>query len=424
MELILDYLTVFAEGYLLLWFYDIFIGRKCGNRILFSFVYSAILTLLGYITDYHIISSFIPFIFIICYGISYKHTPFKQVVSISIISLLNTVIINALYVLISTYFFSNPDMFVNHELPFYTYFVSFTCKFTIYIECLYLSKYLDKSFFVDKKFVAICISYSLITMYLCVFLINKYIMGDIDMNFVSRLFIFVVGSHLFIHYSIIVLTKTIRENEKQKLVIDTIEHDKVFYTMMDEKINEIRALKHDYSNNLMIIYDMVRDNDIYHAKEYLKKLEIDEVPSTIKTENRIINHILNNKINYAKKQGIKVRYKINGTNYNYIDIVDLSTILSNLIDNAIEATMRVENKTIDINLEFIYEDVSNIIISNSSLPLAYNKLGQIISSKGNGKRIGVGLQSIKERVDRYNGEDILKYEDGVCTHLCILYNNL
>ena len=78
----------------------------------------------------------------------------------------------------------------------------------------------------------------------------------------------------------------------------------------DEEIKKLhdnmRLLKHDMKNHLMVIASYLSSEDMVAAKEYISKIldKLNSIHSYIETGNALLNHILNEKLEYAKKAGI------------------------------------------------------------------------------------------------------------------------
>jgi len=102
--------------------------------------------------------------------------------------------------------------------------------------------------------------------------------------------------------------------------------------------------------------------------------------------------------------------------------VDLAAILGNLLDNAIEATNRaktVPTKEISINIK--YNDNKIYIQINNTSDKSKQDFSQkiVISEKGS-NRFGIGITSIKERVERLKGYYDFKYDAGYFKAFIIL----
>lgn len=65
--------------------------------------------------------------------------------------------------------------------------------------------------------------------------------------------------------------------------------------------------------------------------------KLNAVHSYIETGNSLLNHILNEKLNMAREKGISVKAEIENPSFKKMESLDFSALLSNILDNAIEA---------------------------------------------------------------------------------------
>ena len=135
----------------------------------------------------------------------------------------------------------------------------------------------------------------------------------------------------------------------------------------------------------------------------------------LNVENTIIKAVLYNKGQRAEKLGVQYTYNIK-SNFKDIslDNSELTVILSNLLNNAIEATSMIKKKELEVILE---EDNRYYIINvkNRTEGLKGEDLSNIFkmgySTKGEGR--GYGLYNVKNIVDKYRGKIQLSLEEDI-----------
>ena len=191
--------------------------------------------------------------------------------------------------------------------------------------------------------------------------------------------------------------------------------DQVSYYQKIEKNNqEIRTMKHDMKNHLICIESLLRNMELDKLENYIKEIreEISKEEYLIHTGNIIVDAILNEKTQKAREKSIEVSCKFKNVEMLNINLVDLCTILGNSIDNAIEACELIKDgkKRIQINLiyqagYFIYE------ITNTMQETILDK-EHLVTLKQDKKNHGLGINSIKQRVDKYNGDFRIITEDN------------
>ena len=108
-------------------------------------------------------------------------------------------------------------------------------------------------------------------------------------------------------------------------------------------LEKISTLKHDMKNHLLYLFSMHKDKDYTGAgkylERYLKDIESEEI---VLIKNTFLGAFINSKISQAKKKHIPVRAEINVNKEILIENFDMSVVLGNILDNAVEANLSVE----------------------------------------------------------------------------------
>lgn len=102
---------------------------------------------------------------------------------------------------------------------------------------------------------------------------------------------------------------------------------------------QMRGWKHDFHNHIQVIKAFIAMNQIEELMEYCDQLDKDltTVDQVIKTNNVMVDAVLNSKLSLAKAKAIEVHAKATVPNEMSITTVDLCVLIGNLLDNAIEA---------------------------------------------------------------------------------------
>ncbi|MDD6794411.1 MAG: GHKL domain-containing protein [Clostridiaceae bacterium] len=168
---------------------------------------------------------------------------------------------------------------------------------------------------------------------------------------------------------------------------------------------DMRGWKHDFHNHLQVIKAHISLNNLAELDSYVDKLigNFNNLDFLIKTGNITTDAILNSKISLAR--GNKIKLDITATVPRELNVsdVDLCVIVGNLIDNAIEACLKIN----DINRRFIriYIGILKkqlyISITNSTCEKKRNLSNVFVSIKG--VNHGLGLKRIDSTVKKYGG---------------------
>ena len=189
---------------------------------------------------------------------------------------------------------------------------------------------------------------------------------------------------------------------------------------LENAYNRTRTFRHDIKNHLLTMNILAENGDIDEIKKYLKEMSgiIDESSYVRITGISAVDAILNEKLYEAQSYNITTNYDVMNMEKNSIKPVDMCIILSNALDNAIEA-----NQTIDdpdgryIKLK-MYGDGPYTVISvmnpTDKIPVKSSGNSYITSKKDN-ENHGFGLKSIENTAKKYDGEMLTKCEDSVFT---------
>ena len=154
--------------------------------------------------------------------------------------------------------------------------------------------------------------------------------------------------------------------------------------------------------------------NIKELEEYVNLLE-EKKPieqATIDTKHVIVNAILNTKCEEMQSKDILFVSKINDLSELTIRDDDLVVLLSNLLNNAIEACEQSSDKIIKMKFEI---EGNQIILSvkNSIVGLPTQVDGKIVTSKtDHPEEHGIGLKNVEEVVEKYDGAYALKFDEG------------
>jgi len=186
---------------------------------------------------------------------------------------------------------------------------------------------------------------------------------------------------------------------------------------------DFRRLKHDLKNMLYQVYSSIENKDYDNAIERLEKIMGENLVSQSSLSGITeIDYLLASKL--RKMDSLNIKHDVvlqlpKDIELNEISI-DFSAILGNLIDNAIEAVLRLDKILSPIIIKIIYRnDKINCSIENPSQEVGLDfDEDYIKSSKSN--RYGVGISSIKMRVKKLKGFCHFKYENGFFKSLVII----
>lgn len=181
---------------------------------------------------------------------------------------------------------------------------------------------------------------------------------------------------------------------------------------------QTRGWRHDYHNHIQTMKAHLAMGRLEELDAYLNELDQDltSVDTVIKTGNVMIDAILNSKISLAKQRGIAVDAKaiVPKELNTAISEVDLSLIIGNLMDNAMEACMRVEDaaqRFIRVYIDILKGQLYIYVMNATAGTL--KRVGRTYETVKNSRHHGFGLMRIDKVVDRYRGYLERQDEEGV-----------
>ncbi len=179
---------------------------------------------------------------------------------------------------------------------------------------------------------------------------------------------------------------------------------------------QMRGWRHDYHNHIQAVKAHLQLEQYAEIGAYLDKLDTDltSVDTVMKTGNVMVDAILNSKISLAVAKKISVNAKAIVPKELSISEIDLCIIIGNLLDNAIEACLKLPNETdrfiriyIDILKEQLYISVTN------SVGGEVKKSGRIYFTTKEKDGHGFGLLRVDKIANKYRGYVNRQNEDGV-----------
>lgn len=179
---------------------------------------------------------------------------------------------------------------------------------------------------------------------------------------------------------------------------------------------QTRAWRHDYHNHIQTMKAHLALGQLNELDAFLNELDTDltTVDTVLKTGNVMIDAILNSKISLARSKGISVDAKAIVPSELSVAEVDLSLIIGNMMDNAMEACLKIEDQNdrfIRIYIDILKGQLYIYVINSVGGQL--RRSGQRYLTTKVGGYHGFGLQRIDKVVKKYNGYLERQDEPGV-----------
>ncbi|MBQ9197220.1 MAG: Spo0B domain-containing protein [Clostridia bacterium] len=177
---------------------------------------------------------------------------------------------------------------------------------------------------------------------------------------------------------------------------------------MDELNRALRAQRHDFLNHLQVVYSLIEMEEYKEAGDYIERIygDMQSVSKALRTDSPAINALLRAKLAACENAGILTEVDTAGS---WKDLSmptwEFCRILSNLIDNAMDALENTANSSLRIML---HEDTHGFAFSvaNNGPAIPAETMKRIfepnVSSHGEGR--GMGLYIVRGTLEKYGGE--------------------
>ena len=202
-----------------------------------------------------------------------------------------------------------------------------------------------------------------------------------------------------------------------------------YYKMLIEQHENQSILIHDIKKHLNSISLLNQQGDSDAVNAYINQIitSPDLRDSVRVSDNKMLNAILSRYIRLCQDKGIDFRPDIRSECMDFIQDADLTALICNLLDNAVESASKQENSYIELSADKKKNTpftLLTIINSCRTTPLTTEN-GSLITHKKDKLRHGYGVRSIKRIVHKYGGEIEMYYHaENTTFHTILTLKNL
>jgi signal transduction histidine kinase len=192
---------------------------------------------------------------------------------------------------------------------------------------------------------------------------------------------------------------------RAEIVSKMLDVQRVYYPTLLEKEEEIKAARHDLRHHINTIRQLVSQGGVEKLTAYLDAFEERQVKPSRDTycEHYITNMLLQMYAGLAIQQNTSFHAKASLPERIPVNDIDLCVILSNILENALEASARITENGRDISVHIGCElDMLGIMVKNCFDGNLRVENGRFLSAK-QADREGVGLASVRAVCESYGG---------------------
>lgn len=217
--------------------------------------------------------------------------------------------------------------------------------------------------------------------------------------------------------AVIVSYQSIKESHRKEkenvLLAEQVASMESHIREVESLYRNIRGLKHDMGNHVMILENLVQKNEQQEAARYLSELkkQLNETGTEVKSGNPVTDVVLTEKQKEAVGKEIAFVCDFHYPEGTKINAFDVSVIVNNAVSNAIEAAEKCDKPYVHIK-SYRKKNAYMIEVSNNFMgDIVLNEENRLPESTKNGSEHGFGLLNIRKVAQRYFG-DIDIVQDG------------
>ncbi|MDA3732964.1 GHKL domain-containing protein [Niameybacter massiliensis] len=398
-----------------------FYNKDCNKRIeqlsyILYFLCSSFMYLVVKIPIIMLMTNIIAYF---CLTLNYKAPLKKRTIAVAFIYLISMCIEIIVITMLSGIKF---DIMAQNDYSLsYTLVVLALANYSI-ITCLSKFKRIKDGEKVQISYWVCLLLMPVASLYIILVLFKTYVISNIVMCIIIALLLLMNFGTFYLYD---VISKMYSEEAEKKWIAQQNMYYEKQFNMMKSSVKTTRTIKHDLKNHLYMLRALVerdeKDNAIKHISEIMDVCELQQ--EYAQSGNIAIDSILNFKLQQAVEENIKVIAELYIPFELELSSFDMSVILGNLLDNAINAVNKIEeHKYIHVKIKYT-KGVLIIKIENTFNGVIEKDGESILTTHQDKENHGIGLESIKRTLEKYDGSLEIEYAENVFSALALIYIN-
>ena len=258
--------------------------------------------------------------------------------------------------------------------------------------------------FLKDRYIILALSIPIITIMVCAGVLSIHADNDNNVVYTTIVIIGLVAINI-ITIILLMMEQNICQKQAENVIqMEMLKHQKQNVDEINKVYLETKKIRHEITKVIEMTQYLIENGQQERAVSYLNEFQKEGklyVQDNIYSENTIIDHILNRKIEYCNNNGISIKCMVSGV-FKGISDYDMHIILENLLDNAIEAALKTDDKRIGVD---IYSDEQAIVIkiSNSAEENVLKNNPEMNTTKKDNSYHGYGIKNVCELIKKNNG---------------------
>lgn len=294
--------------------------------------------------------------------------------------------------------------------------ILYTVKTGVFVACYFLIAryYVKYSKYIIGKLMIIALG---IVVYLVVNVANVYVAQHLTWDTKLRGILAATLIIFCILFDVLVVGgfRVVEHRQESTIIKATLNSKIRQQEMMENNINFINMKCHDLRKELRKL--KAKKGELTDEDFYLLEESLNFYDSSVKTGNVNIDALIQDKLIYCNSVGIEFTSLVDGDAFKDMTSSDVYFLLTNIIDNAIEATEAIEEKEHRVISLTASRKHGLLMIEETNYyrgELVFNSDGSIKTTKQENKKYhGFGTKSIAYIVKKYNGTMDYETKDGI-----------
>ena len=299
-------------------------------------------------------------------------------------------------------------------------------KMLYFFFCLILTKLLKRSkgkYAFDKHFwMLMVVPLSVLIVLTVLFNISLTVQLSPIFKIVSSISaIILVFSNIVLFFVYERSVKNASELLELKTTEQKAETDKTYFEILEKNNDNLKIFTHDIKNHLLHIANLAQNEEVTN---YITDLcgTVTNFGNSATSCNKTLDIIINKYLLLCESKNIGIYFDTKTANLSFIESTDLTAMLNNLLDNAVEAAEQSETKEIFVKLFTKNNSMQVIKITNSCNTPPNIQNSNLLTIKKDKNLHGLGLKSVKKIVDKYNGSFEWEYKkEETQFEICIIF---
>ena len=216
--------------------------------------------------------------------------------------------------------------------------------------------------------------------------------------------------------ALFIMIRRMNENAALRAQLEATKMQQSYYALLEEQQKQIREMQHDINNHVAVIRSLTAGTVDAELKQYAEEVTAPKLINLHYCRNTVLNALLVNKAADCRKAGIEAEFKIQlAAGTTGFDDYDLVALVSNLLDNAIEAAGTAADKRLTLTMKLADGALSVLCRNTCGEGAGGYAANHGKMTRGNGRKI------INQLVKKYNGELEVRPEEKSYTVSVMLF---